>query len=129
MTKTARFTGVAPVLLVSDVKASIRHFVDTMGFTLGLFEEVAQFAILERDAARIMLQQTVKTDQIVPNWKIEDCLWDVYIWVDDVDSLYAEFKSRGAIIDYELGDKPYGVREFGSQDLDGHDIAFGQIIR
>ena len=27
-----------------------------------------------------------------------------------------------------LGMKPYGVLEFGVQDLDDHDIAFGQIV-
>ena len=29
---------------------------------------------------------------------------------------------------YELCDQPYGCREFGIQDLDGYDIAFGQDI-
>ena len=123
------FTGVAPVLLVKDVKASKNHFEKTMGFRTDLYMEEARFAIVMRDNVRIMLQQTDRTDCIVPNWKTEDCLWDVYIWVDDVDTLYEEFKRNGAIIDYELGDKPYGVREFGSQDLDDHDIAFGQVIR
>ncbi len=37
-------------------------------------------------------------------------------------------KRRGAKIDYEIGDKPYGIREFGVQDLDGHDLAFGSPI-
>jgi hypothetical protein len=56
-------------------------------------------------------------------------MWNAYFWVDDADAIYEEFKSRGAIIDYEIGNKPYNVREFGIQDLDGHDIAFGQILR
>ena len=45
-----------------------------------------------------------------------------------VDALYADLQQRGAKIDYELHDKPYGCREFGIQDLDGHDIAFGQNL-
>ncbi len=40
-----------------------------------------------------------------------------------------KFKSTGATIDYELGMKPYGVKEFGINDPDGYDIAFGQIMR
>ena len=123
-----KFTGIAPVLLVSDVRATIAHFENTMGFTLDLFADDAMFAIIQRDGNRIMLQQAHDKADIVPNWKKYNCLWDVYIWVDNVDALYEEFKQRGAIIDYELHTKPYNVREFGSQDLDDHDIAFGQII-
>ena len=52
----------------------------------------------------------------------------MYFWVDDVDALYEEFVGRGAKIDYGLCDQPYGCREFGTQDIDGHDIGFGQII-
>jgi hypothetical protein len=31
--------------------------------------------------------------------------------------------------DYGLCDQPYGCREFGTQDLDGHNIGFGQPIK
>jgi uncharacterized glyoxalase superfamily protein PhnB len=55
-------------------------------------------------------------------------MWNAYFWVDDVDALYQEFVAAGAKIDYGLGNKPYGIREFGIQDLDGHDIGFGQPI-
>jgi len=51
--------------------------------------------------------------------------------VDDADSLYkelVELVAAGAKFDYGLGTKPYGILEFGIQDLDGHDIRFGQRI-
>jgi uncharacterized glyoxalase superfamily protein PhnB len=48
--------------------------------------------------------------------------------VSDVAALYAEMKQRGAIIDYGLEDQPYGVREFGVRDPDGHDIGFPQAV-
>lgn len=49
-------------------------------------------------------------------------------WVDDVDAIYAELTQRSAIIDYEMCVQPYGVKEFGVQDLDDHDIGVGEII-
>ena len=52
--------------------------------------------------------------------------WNAFIRVDDVESIYAEVQERGAEIDYTLYDAPSGFREFGVQDPDGHDIAFGQ---
>jgi hypothetical protein len=66
---------------------------------------------------------------LVPHWTVSDKLWNIYFWVSDVDALHAELVGRGARIDYGLGDQPHGCREFGVQDLDGHDIGFGQPIR
>lgn len=57
-----------------------------------------------------------------------DHLWDAYFWVSDADAMYEEIRGRGAIIDYGLCDQPYRCREFGIQDPDGHDIAFGQDL-
>ena len=56
-------------------------------------------------------------------------MWDAYFWVDDAEAIYAEFQASGANIDYSLYVAPHGVKEFGIQDLDDHDIAFGQVIR
>ena len=43
-------------------------------------------------------------------------------------SALRELVAAGAKIDYGLGMKPYGILEFGIQDLDEHDIGFGQPI-
>jgi predicted enzyme related to lactoylglutathione lyase len=53
---------------------------------------------------------------------------NAYIRVDDVDSVYREVQERGAGIDYTIYNAPHGFREFGVQDPDGHDIAFGQPL-
>ncbi len=73
-----------------------------------------------------MLKQVDDTKFIVPHYKAVENMWNVYMWVDDVEGLYNELVKRGAKIDYELCDQPYGCREFGAQDLDGYAIAFGQ---
>jgi uncharacterized glyoxalase superfamily protein PhnB len=75
-----------------------------------------------------MLHLAPRNHEIVPHWRISKGMWNVYFWVDDADALFAEFKQRGAKVDYEIHDKPYGIREFGIQDLDGHDIGFGSPI-
>jgi uncharacterized glyoxalase superfamily protein PhnB len=126
----AKLTGVAPILLVRDVVKAAAHFRDAMGFSYErLWGEPPDFVILERDDQSLMLSQAPANHEIVPHWKINHHMWNAYFWVDDADALYAEFQKRGARIDYEIHNKPYGVREFGIQDLDGHDIAFGQILK
>lgn len=63
---------------------------------------------------------------IVPNGRLVHNMWNVYVRVDDVDTIYAELQERGAAIDYTI--YKHGFRQFGVQDPDGHDIAFGKPI-
>ena len=122
-----RIVGSAPILLVKDVVASADYYRDKLGFSYDrLWGEPPCFCILWRDNFHLMLSQTDDLKAIVPHYKIVEKMWNVYFWVDDVDALFQEYKTRGATIDYELCDQPYGCREFGIQDLDGYDIAFGQ---
>jgi catechol 2,3-dioxygenase-like lactoylglutathione lyase family enzyme len=128
--KPARLTSSAPVLLVRDVVASANYYRDAVGFTYDRFWGAPpDFVILRRDGLHLMLSQSPAGTPIVPHWKVSRGIWNVYFWVDEVDALFAELKQRGAKIDYELENKPYDVREFGIQDLDGHDIGFGQPKR
>jgi uncharacterized glyoxalase superfamily protein PhnB len=125
--KSPRLTSSAPVLLVRDLVAAAHHYRDALGFTYDRFwGEPPNFVILNRDGLSLMLSLAPPGHAITPHWRVNG-IWNAYFWVQGVDALYAEFKTRGAKIDYGLADKPYGVREFGIQDLDGHDIAFGEI--
>ena len=42
------------------------------------------------------------------------------VYVDDVDAHYQRARSAGAQIDSEPVDQPYGQREYGARDLEGH---------
>ena len=124
-----RITASAPVLLVRDVVASANYFRDRLGFTYDrLWGDPADFCMVHRDGFTVMLSQAPPHARLVPHWQVVNQMWNVYFWVDDVDAVYRELRERGATIDYELGIKPYGVKEFGVQDLDDHNIAFGQIL-
>jgi hypothetical protein len=125
----AKIVGHAPVLLVEDVVKSAAYWRDQVGFSYSrLWGEPPAFCMPQRDGHVIMLSQAPAGHVIVPHWKIVDKMWNAYFWVDDVDAIHAELIERGAAIDYGLCIQPYDVKEFGIQDLDGHDIAFGQDL-
>ena len=124
-----KITASAPVLLVRDVVASANYFRDAVGFAYDRFFGLPpNFCICRRDGHYLMLAQVDDASQIKPFWKIRDKTWNAYFWVDDADALYAQMKAAGAKMDYGPCTQPYGVREFGIQDLDEHDIAFGQVL-
>ena len=119
----------APVLLVRDVVASAEYFRDSVGFDqMRFWGDPPGFCITQRDGHSLMLAQVADAEQIVPFWKIRENTCNAYFWVDDADGLYEEMKANGAKMDYGPCTQPYEVREFGIQDLDGHDISFGQVL-
>ncbi len=121
---------VAPVILVRDLVASVAYWRDKVGFEAReLYGEPPNFAMPTRDGVTLMLAQPPKGTVLPPpHWQVIDKTNEVYIWVDDARALYDELRERGATIDFTLYDTPWGTREFGIQDLDDHDIAFGQIL-
>ena len=125
-----KITASAPVLLVSDVVASANYFRDSIGFNYKEFYgQPSSFCICHRDWHYLILAQVDDPRDVAPFWKIRENMCNAYFWVDDADALYEEMKSKGARIHYGPCTQPYGVREFGIKDLDGHDLCFGQVIQ
>jgi predicted enzyme related to lactoylglutathione lyase len=124
----ARLTGTSAVLLVADIDRAAAYYRDRLGFTCERYGDPPDFLVAKRDDAVVLMALCQEPDRIIPNWRIVPNVWNVYIRVDDVEAIYAEFQRRGAPIDYSLYDAPSGFREFGVQDPDGHDIAVGQPI-
>ena len=125
-----RLRRIAPVFLVRDVRASVAFWRDRVGFeTAEIHGEPPSFAMPTRDDVTVMLVQVPEGVGVPPpNWRVVDKVNQAYVWVDDVDALYDELRGRGAPIDFTIYDTPWGTREFGIQDLDEHDIAFGQAL-
>ena len=67
-----------------------------------------------------MLAQLEAPDAMRPNRMVdpEGSAWDAYIWIDNTDALYAEFKSKGVKIAREIGDQIYGY--FEVDDCNGY---------
>ena len=127
---TPKLIASSSVLLVKNVVNAANHYREAMGFEYTKFwGDPPSFVILHRDGMYVMLKQVIDPNLIVPHWTVSDKLWNIYFWVSDVDGLYSEFVRRGAKIDYGLCNQSYGCREFGTQDLDGYDIGFGQVIQ
>ena len=55
-------------------------------------------------------------------------LWDAYIWIEDADRLYEEFKNNGVKIARDICDQLYGCRDFDIEDCNGYRLCFGHDL-
>lgn len=76
---------------------------------------------LLRDGAQLHL--TSFKDGVVGAWTST-----VYVFVDDVDALYAEFLAKRISMPSAPIDQDWGTREIGVRDADRNVITFGQRI-
>jgi uncharacterized glyoxalase superfamily protein PhnB len=124
----SNLTAIAPQFLVEDVVRAAEYYRDKLGFAIGpYFEEPPVFVIVRRDDARIMLS-LVEHGRGGSNRKWKAAALDAYLWVNDVDALYAEFSAKGADVSGPPCLQFYGIREIEVRDLDGYALTFGQSV-
>lgn len=121
----------APYFVVDNVVATAHYYRDKLGFTFDRFwGEPPSFCMVRRSGVVIMLSQLETAGVMRPNRLVdpEGGAWDTYIWIDEADSLHAEYKASGVTIVREICDQPYGCRDFDVEDCNGYRLCFGQDI-
>jgi predicted enzyme related to lactoylglutathione lyase len=123
--------SIAPYFIVDNVVTTANYYRDKLGFEYERFwGEPPCFCMVQRSGIVIMLGQLETTGVMRPNRTVdpERGAWDAYIWIDNADALYAEFKSKGVIIARGICDQPYGCRDFDVDDCNGYRLCFGQNL-
>ncbi len=115
---------IVPLFFTMDIPGTCAYYREKLGFEcLGTWQDPPVYAILARDRQAIHFR-CAEPPTSNPN-KYRDELLDAYLFVDDVDALYAEFSGRGVEFTRTVGDMPWGCREFVVKDPDGRLLAFG----
>jgi catechol 2,3-dioxygenase-like lactoylglutathione lyase family enzyme len=139
-----REAKLVPELMCSDFEVSLRFYVEVLGFAVVYARAEDRFGMLEREGARIMIEQPVGrawvTSALVQpfgrgvNFEIE---------CSDVDGLYGRVRAAGATVFLEIEEKWYrrdaartmsapsaevGNRQFIVQDPDGYLLRFAQDL-
>ena len=108
-----------PGLPVPDVLAAAEFYTNRLGFTLGFtWGEPATIAGVNLGDVQVFLERgTPPTGGSA-----------VYFVVGDADELYAFHRGNGLEVVEEIGDRPYGLRDYTVRDPYGYMLGFGQYI-
>ena len=115
---------IVPVFFTLDMTATLKWYGEKLGFeVLGAWQDPPVYAIVARDGRAIHFRCAAAP---IPNPdKYDDELLDAYVSVANADGLYAEFAAKGVTFTRELGETPWGTREFVIKDCEGRLLAFG----
>ncbi len=111
--KRTRFEHAEPILSVRDMRASVRYYVDCLGFQNADWG-TDDFTAVMRDGASIYL---CRGGQGQPgSW--------AWVGVEDAAALYGEYKASGARIRQGPHNHPWAL-EIQVEDPDGNVLRFG----
>jgi len=137
-TQTMRtIQSVSPLLQVKDLEASIRFYIDKLGFH-EQWRDPRGFVILRRDGGMIFLAQKTRDVDLrnTTARAVKDGFANYDLFFDcehgTIDALWREFKDKGLKMwpQFDNGpvDRPYGMRDIALADPDGYDLVFGAPI-
>jgi hypothetical protein len=91
----ARFQQINPHFVVRDVVEAAEYYRDVFGFKiLGYYWDPPVFAVVGRDDVVIQFGRIDRGQTVAPNRTRRDEALDAYIWVNDLDALFAEMSRR-----------------------------------
>jgi uncharacterized glyoxalase superfamily protein PhnB len=113
---------VIPVLIYEDIVAAHDQLVKVFGFTSDGIERTPDGTVVHAEVrlaeSRIWLHR-VSEDLASPR-SLSQLNSGLVVHVDDVDAHFRRARDGGATIDREPENEPYGQREYGARDLEGH---------
>ena len=124
--------GMAPLLQVFDMRASIAFYRDALGFERVANSEhreevLFHWALLRRDGIELMLNTAYDEGErpAFPDAKRVTAHDDttLYFSCPDVDAAYSDLRAKG-IAKKEPSVAPYGMKQLYIKDPDGYSICF-----
>jgi uncharacterized glyoxalase superfamily protein PhnB len=103
-----------PELPVADVEQAQQYYRDVLGFELGWLYPGKGIGSVSRGNVAIFFRRRQEPFEPAVHW----------IFAADIDATYEEFRRAGSKIVEPLEKKPWGLRQFTVDDLDGNRFYF-----
>ena len=104
------FSHPTPELPVEDVERAQRHYRDALGFEIQWLQPGGEIGCVSRNEVAIFFRRRQRPFDPAIHW----------VFAPQIDAMYAELRALGARIVDPLEKKPWGLRQFTVEDLDGN---------
>jgi catechol 2,3-dioxygenase-like lactoylglutathione lyase family enzyme len=112
------FSSAVPVIATADVAGTVRYFEQTLGFKQQwLWGEPPVYAGIKAGGAMMYvchdpeLAATIKERRLGP---------DIFLWVNNIESVYRQHRANNAEITEELSARSWGVRQYVIREPNGY---------
>lgn len=122
-----------PLLVCEDIAAEHDFLVDALGFTSGGIHRTSEGQAVHAEVRAgelvIWLHRVAADLKLVSPRSLSAASSGLVIYVEDLDAHFAHARSRGAQSESEPKNMPYGQREYGVTDPEGHRWWFATSLK
>ena len=112
------FRSAVPVVATSDVAATVRYFEQTLGFKQQwIWGDPPVYAGIRAGGAMLYVTYDPDLASVIKERHLHP---DIFLWVNDIDSIYAQNCTSHAEITEELTACPWGVRQYVVREPNGY---------
>jgi uncharacterized glyoxalase superfamily protein PhnB len=112
------YSSAVPVIATDDVTRTVSYFEQTLEFEQQwTWGEPPVYAGVKAGRALLYLCQDTDLATAIRERRLSP---DVFLWVSDIDSVYAQHRPSGAEITEELATRPWGVRQYVVREPNGY---------
>lgn len=108
------FDHPTPELPVEDVERAQRHYRDALGFEIGWLSPGKEIGAVSRDRIAIFFRRRSRPFEPVVHW----------VFAPDIEATCEALRCSGARIVEPLETRPWGLRQFTVEDIDGNRFYF-----
>ncbi len=121
-----KFKDSVPVVATSNVRSTIDYYSRVLGFNEHfVYGDPPVYAGIERDGVLIYVTYDPRMAALL---KSNDLHPDIFLWVQDVDALFAEHRRCGAKIIEEISNRPWDARQYVVEDPNGYRLKIAEPI-
>jgi len=120
----ASFERIIPILVYEDIPSAHDFLVDAFGFVSGGVQRTPDGEAVHGEVRAgdllIWLHRAAPEHNLASPRSQSVATGGLVVHMDDVDAHYANARERGASVESEPKDQPYGQRGYGARDPEGN---------
>lgn len=123
---TDQFRSAVPVIATSDVLGTIGYFENKLGFKQQwIWGDPPIYAGIRAGGALLYLTYDPEIAKAIRERGLHP---DIFLWVTDIDDVYARHKAAKADVKEELASRPWGVRQYVVREPNGYLLKIAQPV-
>jgi uncharacterized glyoxalase superfamily protein PhnB len=115
---------IIPLLVYEDIEGAHDFLVDVFGFGAGGIERDGEGQVVHgevvTDEGPIWLHRVTDEHELASPRTMSAASGGLVVLVPDVDAHFEHARAAGANVEREPADQPYGLRDYGARDPEGH---------
>ena len=115
--KVGQLQQALPEMPFDNVAAAVAYYRDILGF--GINYQQDDLGVMFRDKITILLISRTEKHKGIGSFEV---------YIENADALYEELRAKGANLLSKPTSRPWGLRDFAVEDLEGNHITFAQTF-